>query len=73
MSIKSLGKLGRSLFNKELVIDGVPNDLRFTLLNMYDHLKDGGIVTIRFNGNGDIFEARKEEKDEIRLYGRKNL
>jgi len=53
--------MGKRLFDKKIRIYGVPKDLRFTLFNMLEHLKKGGIVSIKFNGDGTVFEARKEK------------
>jgi len=59
--ISLLARLGKKLHNKKIEIYGVPKDLKFTLYNLYDHLKSGGIVKARFNGDGTIFEIYKED------------
>lgn len=44
---------------KKTVIRGVPNNLKFTLEGMFDHLKAGEKVKIIFNGDGTYMTAEK--------------
>jgi len=45
----------------KIEIYGVPNNLKFELFNLANHLYEGGLVQLVFNGNGTHMEVTKIE------------